>query len=144
MQRAGFILNRIYFNYGTTKGTTPTAAVRLVTESQPKLGWGEGTCGNHRICLLKSDHSIRRLSCNLLAMTLFPAAKDDFTMRVTYTWKTIVATKSFLMADGGVVVGPLEAGEEILYDSTRLELFVYYVDDDGNGAWVASSAKVPA
>ena len=80
-------------------------------------------------------------------MTLFPAAKDDFTAEngVTYTWEdNRWRTKSFLMADGGVVdVGPappLEAGEgDLWYDSTRLELFVYYVDDDGNGAWVASS-----
>ena len=32
MQKAGFILNRIYFNYGTsTKGTTPTGADLIPT-----------------------------------------------------------------------------------------------------------------
>ena len=57
MQEAGFILNRIYFNYGTsTKGTTPTGGGPY-TEIQIynlKLGWGDGTpSSNHRICLPK-------------------------------------------------------------------------------------------
>ena len=57
MQEAGFILNRIYFNYGTsTKGTTPTGGGPY-TEVQIynlKLGWGDGTpSSNHRICLPK-------------------------------------------------------------------------------------------
>ena len=57
MQRAGFILNRIYFNYGTsTSGTTPTGGGPY-TEVQIynlKLGWGDGTpSNNHRICLPK-------------------------------------------------------------------------------------------
>ena len=32
---------------------------------------------------------------------------------------------------------PSEGG--LWYDSTRLELFVYYVDGDGNGGWVPCS-----
>ena len=57
MQRAGFILNRIYFNYGTsTKGTTPTGSGPYtdVQIYNLKLGWGDGTpSNNHRICLPK-------------------------------------------------------------------------------------------
>lgn len=57
MQQAGFILNRIYFNYGTsTNGSTPTGGGPY-TEVQIynlKLGWGEGRPSNsHRICLPK-------------------------------------------------------------------------------------------
>ena len=57
MQESGFILNRIYFNYGTsTKGTTPTGGGPY-TEVQIynlKLGWGDGAASsNHRICLPK-------------------------------------------------------------------------------------------
>ena len=57
MQRAGFILNRIYFNYGTsTKGTTPTGSGPYtdVQIYNLKLGWGDGEASsNHRICLPK-------------------------------------------------------------------------------------------
>ena len=57
MQQAGFILNRVYFHYGTsTKGTSPTGGGPY-TEVQIfnlKLGWGDGTpSNNHRICLPK-------------------------------------------------------------------------------------------
>ena len=57
MQEAGFILNRIYFNYGTaTSGATPTGGGPY-TEVQIynlKLGWGDGEASsNHRICLPK-------------------------------------------------------------------------------------------
>ena len=57
MQQAGFILNRIYFNYGTsTSGSTGTGSLPY-TECQIynlRLGWGEGTASsNHRICLPK-------------------------------------------------------------------------------------------
>ena len=80
-------------------------------------------------------------------MTLFPELKEDFTAEngVTYTWEeNRWRTKSFLTADGSVVeVGPnpppnpSEGG--LWYDSSRLELFVYYVDGDGNGGWVPCS-----
>ena len=57
MQQAGFVLNRIYFNYGTsTNGTTPTGGgpYTSVQIYNLKLGWGEGTASNnHRICLPK-------------------------------------------------------------------------------------------
>ena len=57
MQQAGFILNRIYFNYGTsTSGSTGTGS-QPYTEVQIynlKLGWGDGEASNnHRICLPK-------------------------------------------------------------------------------------------
>ena len=57
MQEAGFILNRIYFNYGTsTGGSTPTGGGPY-TEVQiynMKLGWGSGAASNsRRICLPK-------------------------------------------------------------------------------------------
>ena len=56
-QKQGFILNRIYFNYGTsTSGSTGTGS-QPYTEVQIynlKLGWGEGEASdNHRICLPK-------------------------------------------------------------------------------------------
>ena len=56
-QKQGFILNRIYFNYGTsTSGATGTGSTPY-TECQIynlKLGWGEGEASdNHRICLPK-------------------------------------------------------------------------------------------
>ena len=80
-------------------------------------------------------------------MTLFPELKDDFTAEngVTYTWEeNRWRTKSFLTADGSVVeVGPTPPGDPseggLWYDSTRLELFVYYVDGDDNGGWVPCS-----
>ena len=80
-------------------------------------------------------------------MTLFPELKDDFTAEngVTYTWEeNRWRTKSFLTADGSVVevgptppVDPSEGG--LWYDSTRLELFVFYTDPDGVGGWVPCS-----
>ena len=80
-------------------------------------------------------------------MTLFPELKDDFTAEngVTYTWEdNRWRTKSFLTADGSVVeVGPIPPNDPseggLWYDSTRLELFVYYVDGDSNGGWVPCS-----
>ena len=77
----------------------------------------------------------------------FPKSKEDFTAEngVTYRWEeNRWRTKSFLTADGQEVdVGenpPLDPSEGALwYDSTRLELFVYYVDPDGVGGWVPSS-----
>ena len=57
MQQAGFILNRIYFNYGTsTSGSTGTGSLPYseVQIYNMKLGWGEGAVSsNHRICLPK-------------------------------------------------------------------------------------------
>ena len=92
-QKQGFILNRIYFNYGTsTSGSTGTGS-QPYTEVQIynlKLGWGSGEASNnHRICLPKSDHSIQAAQLHRLAMTLFPARKEDFTAEngVTYTWE---------------------------------------------------------
>ena len=56
-QQAGFILNRIYFNYGTaTSGSTPTGGgpYTAVQIYNLKLGWGEGQASStHRICLPK-------------------------------------------------------------------------------------------
>ena len=80
-------------------------------------------------------------------MTLFPELKEDFTAEngVTYTWEdNRWRTKSFLTADGSVVeVGPIPPNDPseggLWYDSTRLELFVYYVDGDDNGGWVPCS-----
>ena len=57
MQQAGFILNRIYFNYGTsTSGSTGTGSLPYtdVQIYNLKLGWGDGEASsNHRICLPK-------------------------------------------------------------------------------------------
>ena len=80
-------------------------------------------------------------------MTLFPELKDDFTAEngVTYTWEdNRWRTKSFLTADGSVVeVGPIPPNDPseggLWYDSTRLELFVFYTDPDGVGGWVPCS-----
>ena len=80
-------------------------------------------------------------------MTLFPELKDDFTAEngVTYTWEdNRWRTKSFLTADGSVVeVGPTPPADPseggLWYDSTRLELFVFYTDRDGVGGWVPCS-----
>ena len=56
-QEQGFVLNRIYFNYGcSTSGSTGTGSTPY-TEVQIynlKLGWGDGEASdNHRICLPK-------------------------------------------------------------------------------------------
>ena len=56
-QKQGFILNRIYFNFGcSTSGSTGTGSTPY-TECQIynlKLGWGSGEASdNHRICLPK-------------------------------------------------------------------------------------------
>ena len=80
-------------------------------------------------------------------MTLFPELKDDFTAEngVTYTWEdNRWRTKSFLTTDGSVVeVGPTPPADPseggLWYDSTRLELFVFYTDPDGVGGWVPCS-----
>ena len=80
-------------------------------------------------------------------MTLFPELKDDFTAEngVTYTWEdNRWRTKSFLTADGSEVeVGPVPPADPseggLWYDSTRLELFVFYTDPDGAGGWVPCS-----
>ena len=80
-------------------------------------------------------------------MTLFPQLKEDFTAEngVTYTWEeNRWRTKSFLTADGSEVeVGPVPPADPseggLWYDSTRLELFVYYIDSDDNGGWVPCS-----
>ena len=80
-------------------------------------------------------------------MTLFPELKEDFTAEngVTYTWEeNRWRTKSFLTADGSVVeVGPIPPNDPseggLWYDSTRLELFVFYTDPDGVGGWVPCS-----
>ena len=56
MQQAGFILNRIYFNYGTsTKAQLPPAAVLTPTSDlQPEARLGRRhASSNHRICLPK-------------------------------------------------------------------------------------------
>ena len=71
MQKAGFILNRIYFNYGTsTKGTTPTGSGPY-TECRFTTSSWVGAKAQLRVttafAYLKSDHSIRRLSCNLVS-----------------------------------------------------------------------------
>ena len=79
MQQAGFILNRIYFNYGTsTSGSTGTAKPSLhrMQIYNLKLGWGDG---RHQIttafAYLKSDHSIRRLSCNSVSHDPVPGTQ---------------------------------------------------------------------
>ena len=80
-------------------------------------------------------------------MTLFPQLKEDFTAEngVTYTWEeNRWRTKSFLTADGSEVeVGPVPPADPseggLWYDSTRLELFVFYTDPDGVGGWVPCS-----
>ena len=54
-----------------------------------KLGWGDGEASNnHRICLPKSDHSTRRLSCKV-SHDPVSRTKEDFTAEngVTYTWE---------------------------------------------------------
>ena len=56
-QKQGFILNRIYFNYGcSTSGSVGTGSTPY-TECQIyklRLGWGEGEpSNNHRVCLPK-------------------------------------------------------------------------------------------
>ena len=79
-------------------------------------------------------------------MALFPTTKEDFTAEngVTYTWAdNRWRTKSFITTDGQTVeIGPTPPdGKEgdLWYDSTRLELFVYYVDGSDVGGWVPSS-----
>ena len=76
MQRAGFILNRIYFNYSTsTKGTTPTGSGPYTDVQIYNKSW-VGAKAHLQITTafasLKLDHSIRRHSCNLVSHDLFP------------------------------------------------------------------------
>ena len=107
MQEAGFILNRIYFNYGTsTKGTTLTGGGPLHRRNQIFNLKLVGAMARHQITIafahLKSDHSIRRLSCTSVSQTLFPAPKKTSPLRTVITpGKTTVGGQSHKIDDSG-------------------------------------------